>query len=643
MKKRNRWMAFMLAGLMLLAVACGTKPDSTDGTGGSPNPSNDSDANTGTQSPADSTPQDNPYGLVYAEEQTLNTVYNVEASTLHPYTGDGSAGTWVAISNLTEGLQTVDQYGNFIPGLAESIEISEDELVYTYHLRKGLQWVDWEGNEMCELTAQDFVTAAQFICDPANAASAASYYDGIISGATAVLSGEADMSALEFKALDEYTVEITLERQVPYFDGYGGHFLPMCTSLYEELGASYGMDNESLYYIGPYRLTSFDPQSQRVYEKNYSYWDADNVHIEKVIATYNAEAATLAPELFSRGEIDQAKIGTDILSERMANPDTKNITIPGQPDGTYMYYYLFNYVPNFGDDAAKAKWITVVDNENFRQSLYWGLDRVKAKMAQEPYNPELFLSNTITPVSWCSVDGVDFTEIEPLAAITHRENWGFDAGKALEYRDKAVEELTAQGISFPIEIYLPYDPSTQNLDMETQVVKQQLEELLGTDYITITIETGPSTGFLDAVRRAGNYGMLKSRNGAAEYDPEKWVIAFDRNNTWCFLDKAAGPNVKALADEYLSMLDAAKAITTNSMERYQAFAEAEAFLIDHALVIPVCADSTGYMVTKLNPLEGMHNTDGSFKYYHLLAEPLTVEQYNQIYADWLAAREESRK
>lgn len=179
--------------------------------------------------------------------------------------------------------------------------------------------------------------------------------------------------------------------------------------------------------------------------------------------------------------------------------------------------------------------------------------------------------------------------------------------------------------------------------METQVVKQQLEELLGTDYITITIETGPSTGFLDAVRRAGNYGMLKSRNGAAEYDPEKWVIAFDRNNTWCFLDKATGPNVKALADEYLAMLDAAKAITTNSMERYQAFAEAEAFLIDHALVIPVCADSTGYMVTKLNPLEGMHNTDGSFKYYHLLAEPLTVEQYNQIYADWLAAREESRK
>ena len=101
--------------------------------------------------------------------------------------------------------------------------------------------------------------------------------------------------------------------------------------------------------------------------------------------------------------------------------------------------------------------------------------------------------------------------------------------------------------------------------------------------------------------------------------------------------------MKALADEYLAMLDAAKAITTNSMERYQAFAEAEAFLIDHALVIPVCADSTGYMVTKLNPLEGMHNTDGSFKYYHLLAEPLTVEQYNQIYADWLAAREESRK
>lgn len=650
MKKSNRWLALLLAGMLLLTTACGTAPDKTNpdtttpSTTDTPNKDAAPSTDSGTDSQSGTSQESNPYGLVYAEDQTLRTIYNVEASTLHPYTGDGSAGTWQAISNLTEGLQTVDQYGNFIPGLAESIEISEDELVYTYHLRQGLQWVDYKGNEMCELTADDFVTAAQFICDPANAASAVSYYDGIIAGATAILAGDTtDMSTLGYKALDKYTVEITLERQVPYFDGYGGHFLPMCTSLYEELGPSYGMDNESLYYIGPYRLTSFDPQSQRVYEKNYSYWDADNVHIEKVIATYNAEASTLAPELFNRGEIDQAKIGTSILSEWMTNPDTKDITIPGQPDGTYMYYYLFNYVPNFGDDAAKAKWIAAVDNENFRQSLYWGLDRVKAKMAQEPYNPELFLSNTITPVSWCSVDGVDFTEIEPLAEITHRENWGFDSSKALEYRDKAVEELTAQGITFPIEIYLPYDPSTQNLDMETQVVKQQLEELLGTDYITISIETGPSTGFLDAVRRAGNYGMLKSRNGAAEYDPEKWVIAFDRNNTWCFLDKATGPNVKALADEYLALLDAAKAITTNSMERYQAFAEAEAFLIGHALVIPVCADSTGYMVTKLNPLEGMHNTDGSFKYYHLLAEPLTVEQYDQIYADWLEARAASRK
>ena len=116
MKRRNRWMAFMLAGLMLLAAACGAKPNSTDGTNGSPNPSDGLDSNAGAQNPVDSNPQNNPYGLVYAEDQTLNTVYNMEASTLHPYTGDGSAGTWVAISNLTEGLQTVDQYGNFIPG-----------------------------------------------------------------------------------------------------------------------------------------------------------------------------------------------------------------------------------------------------------------------------------------------------------------------------------------------------------------------------------------------------------------------------------------------------------------------------------------------------------------------------------------------
>lgn len=651
MKKSKRWLAIILAAVMLLALAaCGGNNDSNTG---SDNNTSSNDNNTG-GSNDNNTGSDNtggsgelaegPHGIKYAADQTLHLVYSTEAETLHPYAGSNGAGTWQAISNLMEGLQSVDQYGNFVPGLAESYTVSGDDLVYTYKIRQGVHWVDWEGNEKDELTAQDFVTAAQYICNPENASGSVGYYDGIIAGATALLAGETtDMDTLGFKALDTYTLEITLEKPIPYFYGYGGHMIPVPTSLYTELGDSYGMDQESMWYIGPYRLVEFEPQMSRVYKKNDSYWDAGNVHILEIDMTYNAEASALAPELFKRGDVDSASISADIVTEWMNSADTKDIVLPPQVDPTYTYYYGFCYTPAFDAEHDPDTWVKAIDNENFRQSLYWGLDRLKARMATVPYNTEDFLVTTITPVQWCPIDGTDYTELDPIAEITHRANFSFDEAKALEYRDKAIEELTAEGVTFPIKVYMPYNPASTGWDLEVQVVKQQLEALLGSDYISITIEAGPSTGFLADVRRTGKYGFMKLNNGAADYDPQAWVTAFQEGNSWTFLDQAVGPNVQALAQEYLKMLNEAKAITSLSVERYQAFAKAEAFLLEHALVIPFTADSTGYTVTKLNPFEEMHNTDGNYKYARVLAEPMTIEQYNACYADWLVAREESRK
>jgi oligopeptide transport system substrate-binding protein len=626
MKKRNRWLALILAGVMLLATACGAKPGNSGNGGG------------------DDVVTEGPHGIKYAQDQTLHLVYSTEAETLHPYSGSNTAGTWQAISNLCEGLTSVDQYGNFVPGLAESHEVSDDGLVYTYHIRKGLHWVDWEGNEKDALTAQDFVTAARYICDPDNASGAASYYQDIVAGATALLAGETeDMETLGVKALDENTLEITLEKPVPYFYGYGGHIIPVPTALFEELGESYGMDHESMYFIGPYRLVEFEPQMSRAYEKNNSYWDAGNVHIQRVEMTYNAEADTLAPELFKRGEVDEATIGANIVTEWMTADDTKDITLPPQPDPTYTYYYGFCYVPAFDAEYNPEAWVKAIDNENFRQSLYWGLDRVKARMATMPYNTENFLVTTITPVQWCPIDGTDYTELDPIAEITNRDNFSFDEAKALEYKAKAVEELTAEGVEFPIKVYMPYNPASSGWDQEVQVVKQQLEDLLGSDYVEITIEAGPSTGFLADVRRTGKYGFMKLNNGASDYDPQAWTVAFSEGNSWTFLDAAVGPNVQALAKEYLELLNKAKSITSLSVERYQAFAEAEKFLLEHALVIPFTADSTGYVAAKVNPFEKMHNSDGGWKYARVLTEPMTIEQYNACYEDWLVAREESRK
>lgn len=597
-------------------------------------------SNTGSSSIAG---EEGPHGIKYAEEQVLRLAYSSEATTLHPF-ASGTATDWKALSNCMGGLMSTDQYGNYVPDMAESYEVSEDNLVYTFHLREGMKWVDVNGEDKGEVTAQDFVTAAQWICDPANASGSAYYFQDIIAGATELLSGEStDMNTLGFKATDNYTVEITLVAPLPYFPSKCGSYIPVPTEYFNEMGTSYGLDNESIYYCGPYIMQTFEPQGQRVYVKNEDYWDKDNVFIEKITMIYNAEAVTLAPEMFKRGEIDYAEISTDILDEWMNAEDTKDIVVPALPDTTYMYYYGFNYDPQFDEQYEPDNWNLAVNNENFRQSLYWALDRYKAKLTADPYNAEAFLTNTITPRTWCNVDGKDFVDIGDLAEVSARENWSFNEATALDYKEKAIEELTAAGATFPVTLYMPYNPASNGWDKEVQVVKQQLEELLGTDYIKCEIEAGPSTGFLSEIRRTGKYGFMKLNNGSTENDPVAWVVAFREGNNWNFMDLAKGEETQALVQEYYRLVEDAKTVPEKSMDRYEKFAAAEAFLLEHALVIPYSTDTLGYRVTRTNPFEGIYGSDGRYKYMKVLAEPLTSEQYDALYADWQKEQAESIK
>lgn len=113
---------------------------------------------------------------------------------------------------------------------------------------------------------------------------------------------------------------------------------------------------------------------------------------------------------------------------------------------------------------------------------------------------------------------MDYTKCGGLADLTEF----FDEAKAKEYRDAAIEELTAQGVTFPIKVQLPYNPSSTDWDKQCQVLKQQLEGVLndGTDFIDIIITAGPSDSFLSAVRRNGKFEFLLCNWGADYSDPE---------------------------------------------------------------------------------------------------------------------------
>ena len=282
-----------------------------------------------------------------------------------------------------------------------------------------------------------------------------------------------------------------------------------------------------------------------------------------------------------------------------------------------------------------------MNNENFRQSLYWGLDRVKSKLVMEPDNPEAILFNTVTPPEFVSINGVDYTQMGALADITALGTDVFNEQKALEYKAAAVEELVAAGATLPIKILMPYNSSSSSWAEECVVVEQQLESLLGVDYIDILVEARPSSGFLRDVRRSGKFALMKCNWGPDYADPNTYTDPFydGTYNKPQFATEYLDENG---VSEYYKLVDAARAITDDLQARYDAYSVAEAFLIENAMMIPYGYDNGGYTASRLNPFESQFAPFGisneRYKGQKLLDAPMSTDQYFDAYDLWLEER-----
>ena len=593
----------------------------------------------------------------FAEETSAyRALYSGEITSLN-YLTTATENEFSVAANVIDTLVEYDKYGEVQPSLALSWEYDEEALTYTFHLRQDAQWVRADGSVYANVTAHDFVSAAKYILDAANASATANIFYSVIAGAEDYYLGTStpeegqepypvmDWETVGVKALDDYTLQYTLVEPVPYFLSMVTYvcFMPVNGDFLAEKGADFGVatSNENILYCGAYVLSTFEPQQKRVYTKNETNWDAEHVYIDVIEQTYNKEATTIAPELFKRGEVDDAEIDSTIASEWLANEETADLIRPIRQSGFYTYFYAFNFDPQFDAAYKPENWKLAVNNENFRKSLYAGLDRVKAMLITEPDNPESIMFNTVTPPQFVSIDGVDYTEMGALAPITALGVDTFDEAAALSYKEAAVAELTAAGATFPVKILMSYNPASTGWAEECVVVEQQLEGLLGTDYIDIIVEAGPSSGFLKEVRRSGKYALLKCNWGPDYADPNTYTDPFyESNYNWPelateYLDENG-------VSEYYKLVDAARAITGDITARYEAYTEAEAFLINHALIIPFGYGNGGYTASRLNPFESQFAPFGisnnRYKGQTLLDAPMSTDQYFEAYDQWLEER-----
>ena len=595
-------------------------------------------------------------------------------------------------THCVDTLVEYDSRGKIREGLATSWEWDADTLTWTFHLRDE-NWVDYTGAVLGPVTAQDFVDALAYLLDPDYASGTASLVTPYVAGAedyynycvwrnnanngtvaedgttytidaagTVTLTaadGSTTCPAVDFSsvgvcAVDEHTLTYTLNYDFPGFLSLLNYapFEPAYGPMLAELGDQFCTSAETACSCGAFYLAEYTPLESWVMKKNPENYDKDNVYIDTIRYIYNQEALISGPEMVRRGEIDQATISSDILDSWLADDTTKDMVSMERPETGKSYFYFFNFLPyahqfsNWNTTGVDAQyqpdnWAKAVNSTNFRKAFLYAINPAVTLAVTAPEGYENYKLHTITPPSFCADSkGVDYTECGALAKVTDH----FNEATAKQYRDAAVQELTAAGATFPIKVQYPYNPAVVDWDKQCQVFKQQVEGVLndGFDFVEIIITQGPSDNFLNAVRRAGAYEFMSYYWGADYSDPETEVYPFyqeagDRGTCYAFLRTGVEDGIITgeTADyvmTYMDMVEKAKAITADLDARYAAFADAEAYLIENALVIPLSLPVPPYIATRLNLWEGQYAPTGfssnRLKGIHILDHYVSMDEYN---------------
>jgi len=596
-------------------------------------------------------------------------------------------------THCVDTLVEYDSRGKIREGLATSWEWDADTLTWTFHLRDE-NWVDYTGAVLGPVTAQDFVDALAYLLNPDYASGTASlvtpyvagaedYYNYCVwrnnaqngtvaedgttytidaAGTVTVTAADGstttcpavDFSSVGVAAVDEHTLTYTLNYDFPGFLSLLNYapFEPAYGPMLAELGDQFCTSAETACNCGAFYLAEYTPLESWVMKKNPENYDKDSVYIDTIRYIYNQEALISGPEMVRRGEIDQATISSDILDSWLADDTTKDMVSMERPETGKSYFYFFNFLPyahqfpNWNTTGVDAQyqpdnWAKAVNSTNFRKAFLYAINPAVTLAVTAPEGYENYKLHTITPPSFCADSkGVDYTECGALAKVTDH----FNEATAKQYRDAAVQELTAAGATFPIKVQYPYNPAVVDWDKQCQVFKQQIEGVLndGFDFVDIIITQGPSDNFLNAVRRAGAYEFMSYYWGADYSDPETEVYPFyqeagDRGTCYAFLRTGVEDGIITgeTADyvmTYMDMVEKAKAITADLDARYAAFAEAEAYLIENALVIPLSLPVPPYIATRLNLWEGQYAPTGfssnRLKGIHILDHYVSMDEYN---------------
>ena len=249
------------------------------------------------------------YADIAKDDKTLNlsTSSDIPSLDVSKATDQESFQT---MNSTMEGLTRIDADGVVQPGVAESWETSEDGLTWTFKLRKNSVW-----SNGTPVTAKDFEYSWKRTLTPETASEYGYIMADIVGASTAEIEANG-IDGVGVKALDDYTLEVKLNRPVAYFAELMSFqvFFPQNQAFVESCGDAYGSAVDKQLYNGPFTLTTWKMEDQYSMTKNPNYWDAANVKLEK-INTKVVKDTGAAINLYEDGQIDLVGLNSDYVDK----------------------------------------------------------------------------------------------------------------------------------------------------------------------------------------------------------------------------------------------------------------------------------------------------------------------------------------
>lgn len=482
-----------------------------------------------------------------ASAVTLNMMNGSEPGSIDPHQASGDWENRI-IGDYLEGLMTEDANAEAIPGQAESHTISEDGLVYTFKLRDGIQWSDGE-----PVTAEDFVFAFQRLFDPKTASDYAYLQFPIKNGSEIADGSVTDFNELGVKAIDDKTVEITLEGPTPFFLQALTHYTayPVPKHVIDKVGNDW-TKIENIVSNGPYTPTEWTPGSYIKSVKSETYWDAENVQIDEVNYFVQDDLAA-ALSRYRAGEYD---ILTDIPSDQ-AQWISENLE--GQ-DYFAPFLGIYYYVINQEKEPF--------DNPDVRKALSMAVNR-------DVIGPDVLGTGELPMYGWVPEGTANYEGVE-----VYQPDW---IGLSYEERvaeAKSIMEGLGYTSSSPLQVQLKYN--TNDNHQRVAVAISSMWEQIGVKTELFNSET------------AVHYDALRA--GDFEVGRAGWLLDYsDPSNTLDLLRQGVeqdgtmnwGNNYGRYSnDEFEALMDQATT-EIDLAARAKLLGQAEKIAMDEYAAIPI--------------------------------------------------------